>query len=480
MSRLLLVSIVLEKDDNPYAIFESLNAKGQPLSQADLIRNYFFMSIDAKKHDDIFKNKWRPMEVAIGQDSMTEYLRHYIMSQGLFVKQSEVYFTLKAEIENPQNSSAVSYLDKLSIYSTHYRKFLRPDLEEDKNIKNSLHRINRLQATVCYPFLLNLFHAEKENQINQEDLIKILNLIENFLVRRYVCGTIRAELNKIFPTLYSHAQKFSSILEGVREILASRNYPSDTEFYDSLLTKDLYGVGDKKDRAKLILERLEEFDREKEPIDHHQATIEHIMPQKLSPWWRDHLGPDADSIHSIHLHTIGNLTLTGYNSEMSNDPFPKKKIHYQKGRYHLNSYLCDLSQWQENEISERADHLAKLALMVWPNISPKQHRERIIATGSKPKQLEILREQHEVTTWQDVLKITITTYCDLGEDILNTLAEAYPRHISTNLKNLKKPKPINESTFYESHLNADQIHKICQKFSQAIGFTSSDWRVEVE
>lgn len=482
LSHIFLVSITLEQDDNHYAIFESLNAKGEPLSQSDLVRNFFFMRIDDAYHDSIYKEKWRPMECLIKRENMEMYLRHFLIKNGAIVKEADVYYTFKKKIEG--NGQAESLLDELVKFSKCYVKFLDAEQEKSIQVRARLVRLQRLRATVCYPFLLNIFDDRATNRISDQEVVDILDIIENFIVRRYVCGTIRAELNEVFTALYRQVSEFSKIVDGIRDVLGSRNYPSDQEFCESLKTRKLYSIGgrDTRDRAKLILEQLEAYLGNKEPVITDKLTIEHIMPQKLTAWWKEHLGNAAEETHEIYLHTIGNLTLTGYNSELSNAEFSRKVMSFRQSNLALNRDIANLDCWTRDEIDGRAKTLANYALKVWPDFAPNiSTRRQPSFRGTRPKQLLVFGETFACKTWQDVLRITITQISKNGDETtLEQLIKGFPRHVRRSATGLRSPKSISDDLFYESHGTADSIYRLCSQIIQAIGYSFNEWRVETE
>ncbi|GAA9383223.1 hypothetical protein TH0793_10890 [Helicobacter pylori] len=132
-----------------------------------------------------------------------------------------------------------------------------------------------------------------------------------------------------------------------------------------MITIDFYKKFKKK--TKYFLERLEHFDT-KESVDTQECTIEHIMPQKLNEEWKKDLGQDYERIHAQYLHTIGNLTLTGYNQEYSNNSFQEKRDMekgFKQSPLKLNQSLKDLESFGEKEIEKRANDLADWALKIW-------------------------------------------------------------------------------------------------------------------
>jgi uncharacterized protein with ParB-like and HNH nuclease domain len=321
---LVLVSIVLDRDDNPYLIFESLNAKGQPLAQADLIRNFFFMRIQATSQEKVFRDCWQPMQDRLGKH-LTEFIRHYLMRDGRVVKQGDVYFTVKECVEERQDEDVHDYLTELATYSGYYARLTNPTLEQCGELAPRLARLNRFEATTAYPFLLNVYHDYATGRVTEQEFAAILDVLEAFLIRRYVCGVPTNALSRIFIALHSQATAGGPLVEGVKRVLGDKNFPRDKQFREQFVTLQMYGGGDRRDKAKLILDRMEASYQHKEPIGADTLTIEHVMPQTPTDWWKEHLGDDWASTHEYWLDTVGNLTLTGYNPELSNSDFPKKK-----------------------------------------------------------------------------------------------------------------------------------------------------------
>jgi uncharacterized protein with ParB-like and HNH nuclease domain len=366
-NNLVLVSIVLDKDDNPYLIFESLNAKGEPLTQADLIRNFFFMRIDVKLQEKIYAEHWKPMQDRLGE-SLTEYIRHFLMRDGKIVRQNDIYHTLKDSVEDRSHGEVIAYLQEVATFSRYYAKLLRPKEERSGKIAERMNRLNRYEATTIYPFLLNVYDDYERKQLSEADFVAILDMMESFLIRRFICGVATSGLTKIFPILHTQAQRSSSLVEGVRHVLRDKSFPRDQQFKEMFVTFKIYG-GDRSPKAKLILERLELSFEHKEPADPEALTIEHVLPRTPTDWWRQHLGEDWEAIHDEWLDTIGNLTLTGYNSEMSNSDFPTKKAQLQKSHIELNKYFATVATWDEQAIARRGEILAEQALKIWPDFA---------------------------------------------------------------------------------------------------------------
>jgi uncharacterized protein with ParB-like and HNH nuclease domain len=472
-----VVSIVLDPDDNPYLVFESLNAKGRPLTQADLIKNYFFMRINIDHQEFIYKNFWQPMQIALN-DNLTEYIRHYLMRDGNIVRQNDVYYALKEKV-SPKN--AIQYLEKLFQYSVYYQRLIYPEYEPNVDLQKYFHRLNRIEVTTAYPLLLNLYGDYTEQKITKDDFVEVLKTLENYLIRRFVCNIPTNQLNKIFPAVYPslNTKHKQSLIEGVKAILQNRGYPKDNEFYLRFKDTKLYGAGDRQIKTKLILETIEENNAHKEAVLCDNLTIEHVMPQTLSEWWQTHLSNGWEETHDFFLHTIGNLTLTAYNSEMSNDDFITKKKIYAESHLELNKYFSSIFSWGSSEIEARGDALAKQALLIWSyfgedNASVTHLKE---VTGTSPRNLKILGQQFEVKTWRDVLVQTLNTIADLEPEKFDAIAVNFPRYLGKDKNKFRAVRQLQNSYFIEANLSAQNIQKFCYQAMETIELTSDDWSV---
>ena len=228
-SNVSVISIVLDQEDDPYLVFESLNAKGRPLTQSDLIRNYFFMKIHTNEQESIYAQYWEPMQIGLG-NSLTECIRHYLMKDGTFVKQSDVYYFLK---ERLLEGEPLKHLKELATFANYYQRLLDPNQETDKTIQKALARIKQLEVTTSYPFLLNCYHDYEQKKISASDFVDVLKVIENFIIRRFVCNMPANTLNKVFPPLYSQirSRNSASFIDGLKSVLQTRGYPKNSEVW---------------------------------------------------------------------------------------------------------------------------------------------------------------------------------------------------------------------------------------------------------
>lgn len=479
LHNLSLVSIVLSPDDNPYLVFESLNAKGQPLTEADLIRNYLFMRIEPSEQEEMYKGYWLPMQTNLG-DSLTEFIRHFLMGVNLNVKKKDVYVKLKQQADK---ANVIDYLKELAVFATYYDKLLHPEKESNEKIQYYLKRIQQFEARTAFPFLLYVYRDFDVKKYSLEQFIEILSIIDNFIVRRYVCNIESKPLNKMFGSLYNQLKPFSEAdsIQELKAFLQVRGYPKDTEVLHELINSPLYGAGDKREKCKFILSVLEESFGHKEKVDLTKATIEHIMPQTLTESWEAELGSNFEEVHEKYLHVIGNLTLSGYNSELSNESFSTKKKYYSKSNFELNKDLVKYNTWDEQAITDRTEKLYKKFILAWPYFGLASVKDNDV-TGSSPRLLFIGDETTKVKVWREVLEHTILFIYKNNPEYYQELLQTRSLLISVEKKNneMRSAKQLSNGHFIEVNFSAKSIYTTCKKLFIDAGFDADTWGVEVE
>jgi uncharacterized protein with ParB-like and HNH nuclease domain/predicted transport protein len=375
MAKLVIVDIALSRDqDNPQLIFESMNSTGRELSQADLIRNFILMGLEPKLQTQLYQQFWRPMEVDFGQDAygthFDGFMRHYLtVKTGNIPKVGEVYEAFKAHARS--NKTAPGGVEALVADIRVFARYfcaMALGAELDADLKLAFHDLRELKIDVAYPFLLELYHDYTNGSFAGVDFVAAVRLIESYLFRRTICAIPTNSLNKTFAT-FSKALKKDRYLESIQAHLLAlpsyRRFPTNDEFRRDMQTRDLYNFP----RRSYWLRRLENHGRkERVPVD--QYTIEHILPQNanLSAAWKAALGTEWERIQQTWLHTLGNLTLTGYNSEYGDRAFGEKRDMsggFKESPLKLNQGLGQLDHWNEDTIKTRAEKLAVMALDVW-------------------------------------------------------------------------------------------------------------------
>ena len=377
--KLSLVSISLDKDsDNPQMIFESMNSTGKDLSQTDLLRNYLLMDLTPEKQTRLYQTYWKPMEELFGEDiykndlnKFDYFIRDFLTLKsdtGYICKINNVYENFKRYyLDN--NCEKFAVLKDLFTYAKYYACI---DLlqENDDELKLYWQEFKKLDSHVVYPFLLKLYDDYSRQILIKEDFKKILQVVISYLWRRAICEIPTNSLSKTFATLYQAVDKDDYVNSVIKAFVFKSSYkrfPSDYEVREKLQTKDIYHFR----LRKYLLEALENY-YYKEPIDLNTAnyTIEHIMPQNIEHnlSWQQMLGEDWQEVHSLYLHTLGNLTITGYNAEMSNKSF-WEKVNGESGFKHshlkLNESIAQSDVWNKKAIQRRTNILTDIILKIW-------------------------------------------------------------------------------------------------------------------
>jgi len=471
-----VVSIVLDPDDNPHLVFESLNAKGRALSAADLIRNYFFMRIHVNDQDDVYDKYWKPMEAAL-HTNLTECIRHYLMKDGKVVRRDDVYFILK---DGVTKDNAIERLTDLARFAGYYERLLNPVREFDPDIKAAIERFNRLETNSAFPFLLNCFEDYHGCTLSKSDLIEVFRTLENFVVRRFVCNIATKYLSTIFPALYHQAKKLSGVSfpRALCLVLQNKGYPRDAEFRSRLVDGKLYGSADRALKTKLILETFEASYCHKEKISFPGLTLEHLMPQTLTQSWKSALGKDWQEVHELYLHTIGNLSLTGYNSELSNSDWNSKRVVLLESNLELNRYFANKESWKREDIEQRSRDLSEMAVRAWPYFGDGSVAETVSVTGTTPSRLKILGQSFDVDSWRDVLEHTLNVISDLEPEKFDVLLKQFPRFISRQSGSLREHRQLKNGVYIEVNLSAQTIQKFCFQAIESIDLSTDDLIVQ--
>lgn len=371
LKKLVVIDVSLEAGkDNPQLIFESLNSTGLDLSQSDLIRNYILMDLEPKLQSQLYKKYWLKIET-IFKDGMENgfdrFSRDYLtIKNGRIPKQDQTYEVFKTYIDKEINQKDIEeVVQDFYEYAQLFSELLYAQTN-DKSLNRIISDINELRVNVAYPFLIQVLRDYYNELITIDEVRNIFQTLESYVFRRTILGIPTNSLNKIFANFYDHIDfkhYLDSVLYEFTHLDSYKRFPSDEEFYREIKIKDIYNF----QRSKYLLGKLENFDT-KEKITLSNYSIEHIMPQTLTDNWKQTLGENFDNIHSTYLNTLGNLTLTGYNSELSNHDFEKKrkmKNGFTYSPIRLNHMLKDINEWNEREIEYRGDILSELALNVW-------------------------------------------------------------------------------------------------------------------
>ena len=383
IKKLEVINIKLDEDDDPQLIFESLNSTGLDLSEADKIRNYLLMSLAPAEQDDLYTRYWNPIEESTKYDP-SSFVRDYLtMKQGKIGRIDKIYFIFKEYSENERIGRA-ELLEEMHHYAKIYSQIDNANMGTEK-INRKLNQVRTLDSTVAYPFYMAFFDYAEKNGLSDEEKYRVLDIVEAYWARRIICNLPSNALNKVFATLHRDVlNNMNKAVEGTNptytEVLIylllkkgrSSVFPKDDEVKEDFATRQVYKMP--ANLRMFILERMENRDSKEchdvvKQLTEKTISIEHIMPQTLSDKWKDALGEEWERIHQQYLHTMANLTLTGYNSQYSNLAFLEKRD-MEKGfndsAFRLNNYVKSCDQWTEVEMKQRQHDLLEVFMRLWP------------------------------------------------------------------------------------------------------------------
>lgn len=478
LGKIELVYIQLEKgkkSENPQMIFESLNSTGLSLTQGDLIRNYLLMNHEYEKQKMLYKNFWLEIEKRITNEKISDFVRDYLtMKNGSISNKDKVYDDFKKYIkQNNENMDEEGILEELKTYSEYYSWFLNGNSPNNK-INEKLSEFRYLRNTTVYPLILSVFEdTYSYKNINENELFDILNLLISYIFRRSVCGYTTNSLNKVFASIVV-LLKSKDIYKQIEKGLMSKSFPGDEEFRAEFIKCNFYKKGT--EFCKYTLKLLETFEN-KEQTDMENITIEHIMPQTLNSEWRIELGSKFEQIHSEYINTIGNLTLTGYNPELSNKNFELKKRYYEESNIKMSREIANYDKWKDTEIKDRAEQLFEKAKRIWKlpqgydnkNIDNLEYGKNYLLgsniniTGKKPSKLIISGKEYSIKLWKELIEKLCLELYELESRILRELIynpsfKGKEKDIVTqNKEKLRAPVKIDEDLYIESNLNSNAI-----------------------
>ncbi len=366
VQRLEFVCATLEKSDNPYNIFKSLNATGLALSPADLIRNFMFMHVPAGEQDHFYFKHWIPLEKhfydnqgKLNAEQFTNFLRDYLMSEGTYIAPKDLFATFENKYTG-REFDPIELVDKLTEAANDYLLILGFRDHASVEMEKALDALRSLKNSTTNPLLLKLLLLNGQGHMSNTTTAQAMALIVSFIVRRFVCAKPSKSYNRLFVAACKCVASDSKI-SGLEEYLYDHGFSETENFVAAFANLQLYASP----YARFVLVELERSLGHKEMADLSEAQIEHIMPQTITPAWREELGVEWERVHPTWVHTPGNLTLSGYNPELSNRPFSEKRARYQESNIGLTKELSKVESWNEEQIRLRGERLGQWAAELW-------------------------------------------------------------------------------------------------------------------
>lgn len=444
IEKLICADIRLDTDDNAQEIFERINSTGIKLGLADLIRNYILMTDTDQER--LYEEYWLTVQNLLPDKLLDNFFIDYLnMKSDGFVKESEAYKSFKqVYVEGKYDNEKM--LQEILHYAKQYYVFCYGSSDFGAEVNKALAGLRKLKQTTVYLFLFRVFDDYENGIINKNELARVLKMLLSYSIRRLVCEIGSNTLRGLYKTLYGRVfeQKenkntyYDSLVSFFLQQTSKNTIPSDNEFLTALQEKNLYS---KNALCKYLLCAIE--NQGKETLDTENLSIEHIMPQNknLSMSWQKMLGENWQSVHEKYLHTLGNLTLTGYNSELGDKPFEKKKEKLEETITHiavLYSDVKDKSEWNSVNMEKRAKRLAEIILKLFPIEQPKTKIEFTDphyklytlanpddATYKTVNYFEFLGERVNVSSFAEMVRSIAQILYDMDNSIIDDMAKKH-------------------------------------------------------
>lgn len=482
IGKLEIISITLDHGDDPQLIFESLNSTGLALQEGDKIRNYILMGMSPKDQEHYYDDFWTKIESATAND-VSGFVRDYLSIKTLVTPTiNNVYQAFKKYSEEAE-LPVENLLTELLRYARHYEKLLtcKSGLN-NKKLDDCIYRLKRLEIVVTRPFFMEVLRLNQDKKLSVDEVLRIFEITENYLFRRNICEVPTNALNKIFLNLNKEIYRYDStpsnyVDKFIYALLSKREsgrFPDDTEFTEALETKAVYQMRGK--YKAYLFERLENFGTIESKdvythLDNSVYSIEHIMPQHLTPAWVESLGPNAEEIHTTWLHRLANLTLTGYNPNLSNNPFADKRDAenggYKASGLRMNQKIAQKDTWGLPELEERNAELLAYAKKIWSypttTFVPAEKEfdsctlddENVDLTGRDIVKYSYQNLEQPVTSWADMLEHIVKYIHQKDKSVLSSLAYSQSSstdlvtYISTNPDTLRSAFKVDEDIYFE-------------------------------
>ncbi len=443
------IELKTEHGDKPQSVFETINATGKRLEDADLIRNYVLMNRSKEVQEKWFKEYWKPIErltrieskKEVYESHTTQAIWYYLMYQkASYFNERDIYKEFRQYVMGWEESRLERFINEIKQFAQYYRWFVVK--ADNPNFEKYLQMFRTLGQTTPYSYFMSLMDAYNEQKLDEKTVCGALKFILTYYIRRSVLDLSTNPYNSLYPTLVKNIKKSTqqSHLDSLYDVFArlpyGSRYPKDSELKDDMAKQEFYRF---KKVTKIVLETMcNHQQKEKVTIDN-TITIEHVMPQKLTPEWEKDLGDNWKDVRERCVHTIGNITLTGYSSEHKNKPFAEKKqLMKQYSHISLNKYFEDIDTWDEAAIRQRAEHMIDLFIKVYPDIKDREKyrtendkdalldftdwveirffqnslRELdMLKKGFKPESIKIGDKKIEGKTWKEIMP-KVLQYCE--------------------------------------------------------------------
>lgn len=536
-----IVSITLEQgDDNPQRVFESINSTGEPLSDGDKIRNFSLMLNSKESRNHVYQEYWKPLErtlTDVNRDNITDFFRYYLISKRQAnVKLPEVYSAFKDEFENAvgkeQSREALDEFYGDIKRSLRFYKLLRliDTNQINKNneewsrytgIAETIFKMRYIRVDLYIPFAISVLAYHDDGDLTDEQLIDVFKLIESYFSRRIIVNFYTTSVDRLMSSLHKQTLNYikrdpsADYVDVLKYIILNETgqtrIPNDIEYEKAIRTYPFYEQHGGNIRS-YVLSALDSSNKEAKSTlrliaeDNIDLTVEHVMPQTLSrDEWREMLGSDYERIHNEYLHTLANLTLTGYNSDYSNRPYQEKMVLEIKNKktgeikqvgfrfspLPMNKWIAAHDVWDEDVLMERREMWVNKLQNTWPmpttSFQPVTGAsvdllDNISLRGENIRSVSVLGEKTTVSTWVEALDVIVDTLFGQYPNMLDTIAddELLAGFIKNDSTAFRSSIEIGNSEYYiATSNNTDTKLNIIRRIAALLNLSSGDIEAEI-
>ena len=510
VGKLVVINITVGENDNPQLIFESLNSTGVDLTEGDKVRNFVLMGQKADRQELLYNKYWCKIEdytggVGKNNNGLSLFIRDFlsVMLQST-PSMDKIYPAFKSYFSEKEDCSVEELLKELLEYARLYSMLTKSQFK-DEIVNASIDRLNYLETTVSRPFFLQVLELHNQGVLTVEDLRKIFLLVEDYLFRRNICEAPTNALNKIFLTLnreiFRFDDSYENYIEKMKYVLISKResgrFPNDQEFSTALSEKQVFLM---RGRYKnYLFERFENFGTDEvkdvfSRIETGKYTIEHIMPQTITPAWKTALGNEWSDIHVTWIHRLANLTLTAYNSSYSNNPFLEKRDAengFKNSGIRMNQLIAQKDKWTLAELKERNEYMVSRALTIWSfpftNYKPEKKQLDSVTldddndmTGCQIVKFSYKDTEQIVESWTDMYTRILRILHTEDNSVLTSLAQSsdssleLAKHVTSNPEEFNSKVQITPNVYVWTGTSTQYKLNTLRRFFSLYGANPSE------
>jgi uncharacterized protein with ParB-like and HNH nuclease domain len=534
------VLTLVSGDDNPQRVFESINSTGKPLTSGDKIRNFALMLNSKESRNHVYEEYWKPLErtlTDVNRDDITDFFRYYLISKKQTnIKLPEVYTEFKDLFnKNVGSKQAIESLDEfygdisrslrfyelLRLVDTNLINKNSVEWANHKDIAETIFKMRYIKVDLYIPFAMSALSYHADGGLTDTQLVSVFKLIESYFSRRIIVNFYTTSVDRFMASLHRQTVNFikrdptADYVEVLKYIILNQTgqtrIPDDAEYEKAIRVYPMYEQHGK-GVLSYILSAAESNTKESKSAlhliaeDNKDITIEHVMPQTLNrEEWKTMLGDQWEYIHEQYLHTLSNLTLTGYNSDYSNRPYQEKmiletknkqtgevkKVGFKFSPLPINSWIARHDQWNEDTLKERQDMWVSELRNVWtmpittfhPATGASVHLlDDISLRGESIRSISMFGDKTSVGSWAEAIDVMADALYEKYPDLIEVVSgdEWLAKYLKQDATAFRSSIEIGDSGYFiATSNNTDTKLRIIRRIATLLEIASGDIEAEI-